>query len=220
RILATVTGPEGFIDENGDNICDDDDIFSSAFDLGETYPSRAYDIGHAAGDDFLGSDGNRSRDQGDTSRHGLDCQKATFRSADIRYVNLAAVTTLFVSQGSNPTICSAGDFADSTLTFDIGSLSVRSGLFLSDGNLMAPNPLHICSTGNPLPSGTEISFSATGGTLEGQTSWVVEDIVSLPTGPYGIRFKAGTTASTGTLTLKVSVPGEQDREFHWNISVE
>src|SRR5690606_13390399 len=47
RIMATVKGTEDFIDVNGNNIFDDDDIFSSEFDLGEPYLSRTYDSGYA-----------------------------------------------------------------------------------------------------------------------------------------------------------------------------
>lgn len=76
------------------------------------------------------------------------------------------------------------------------------------------------SSGNSLPAGTEISFSVEDGTLQGKTSWTVGTEEWLPNGGFGVRFKAGDDPTTALLTLNVAVPGEEEREFYWDITVE
>lgn len=220
RIFATVKGTEDFIDRNGNNIFDDGDTFDATHDLGEPFLSRDYSENYQPDDYFIDTNRNKVRDDGDGLWNGLNCQHTSLCSPDVKYVDLAAITQLFISQGNNPTICSTGTFA-SPVVVPINSTRSLTGLYLSDGNINAENQAPAgCAIGNPLPSGTQISFSTTAGTLEGITSWTVEDIVGAPTGPYGVTLKGGSTATTGTLTLRVSVPDEQVREFYWDVTIQ
>ena len=223
RIMATVKGTENFIDTNGNNVFDDGDIFdSSFFDLDEPYIDQSNTGDYTLGDYFVDTNRNGSRDEGDGLWNGLNCQHSSLCSDTVQYVDLAAHTTVYMSNGANVTICEAGGFAGA-LTVNAGSNLIIGGLYLSDGNNSAQNSSGGCSTGNSLPASTEISFSVDSGTLQGITSWTVGDEERLPNGGeegVGIRYKAGDDPTVALLTLTVTVPGESVKEFYWDITVE
>lgn len=220
RILATVKGTENFIDVNGNNIFDEGDTFNNTFDHGEPYVDTNNSGSYEPGDYFVDTNNNGVRDDGDGLWNGLNCQHSTLCSETARFVDLGVQTIVYMSMGANASICEEGDFDQSSFTVATGSIISLSGLYLSDGNGAAQNSSNPCATGNALPAGTEISFSvSSGGTLEGKTSWTVPDNVGLPTGPYSVRFKAGTTAGSSLLTLRVAVPEEEPKEFYWTIDV-
>jgi hypothetical protein len=219
RVLATVKGTENFVDTNGNNVFDDGDVFNNTFDLGEPYVDSDYSGGYTLGDYFVDTNRNGVRDAADGSWNGLNCQHSSLCSDSVQYVDLGAQTIVYISNGANATICEVGDFSAPSFSTPVGSRLILSGLYLSDGNPVAENPGHVCTTGNPLPSGTEVSFSVSSGTLEGISSWTVPTDASEPTGAYGIRYKAGTTPDEALLTLRVAVPGEETKEFYWTIDV-
>ena len=219
RVLATVKGTENFTDTNGNNVFDDGDIFNNTFDLGEPYVDSDNSGAYTPGDYFVDTNRNGVRDGGDSVWNGLNCLHSSLCSDTEQFVDLGAQTIVYMSNGSNPTICESGDFSTSSFTTAVSSRLNLNGIYLSDGNPAAENPGHPCATGNPLPSGTEISFSVSSGTLEGMSSWTVPANAAEPTGPYRVRFKAGTTPDVALLTLRVTVPGEEVTEFYWDIDV-
>lgn len=220
RVLATVKGTENFVDVNGNNVFDDGDAFNNAFDLGEPFIDLDNSGGYTPGDYFVDTNRNGVRDGGDSLWNGLNCQHTSLCSDPIQFVDLGVQTVVYMSNGANTTICEEGDFAPTSFTTSVSSRLNLSGLYLSDGNDAAQNPGYVCATGNPLPAGTEISFSVSSGELVGITSWTVQTNASLPTGPYDVRFKAGTTADISLLTLRVAVPGEAPKEYYWDIDVQ
>jgi hypothetical protein len=219
RVMATVKGTENFIDTNGNNVFDDDDIFNASFDLGEPYIDQNNSDIYEPGDYFVDTNRNGSRDEGDEVWNGLNCQHSSLCSDTVRYVDLSAETIVYMSNGANVTICEAGDFA-APPTIAPEAAAFIGGLYLSDGNNAAENPGWPCATGNSLPAGTEISFSAEGGTLQTKSSWTVGDEEYLPNGAFGVRFKAGSEPTAALIKLNVAVPGEEEVEFYWDITVE
>lgn len=218
RILATTKGTEHFIDNNGNNIFDDADIFEG-FDLGEPYIDSNGNGQYDEGEYFVDTNNDGVRNGPDGLWNGLNCQHSALCSEDIHFIDIGAHATVYMSNGANPTICEPGDFGAGELELTAGDNITLGGLYLSDGNTGATNPEWVCPVGNPLPAGTEVSFSASAGTLLGKTSWTVRSDATLPTGSYGIRY-TNDNPGLAILTLTVAVPGEESREFYWDIMVE
>lgn len=219
RVMATVKGTENFIDTNGNNVFDDGDIFNANFDLGEPYIDQNNSGDYEPGDYFVDTNRNKERDEGDGAWNGLNCQHSSLCSDSVQYVDLSAETIVYISNGAAADICAAGSFV-APLTVGTQSTLTLGGMYLSDQNDDAENPGWPCSTGNSLPAGTEISFSVEDGTLQGKSSWIVGDEEYLPNGPFSVRFKAGTQPTEALLTLKIAVPGEEEIERYWNITVQ
>lgn len=226
QIFATVKGQEDYIDINGNGIFDDGDEFAG-FDLGEPFTDNNQDGAYVPGFYFVDINGDGVRDSdGDGVWNGPNCQHSALCPADPAdtAIDLAAQQTLYLSDGSNPTICQAGDFPSVggvPLVVPVDSIRDIGGLYLSDGNSMADdNGTHPCATGNPLPHGTTVSFSATGGALRGKTSWTIGDDATRPTGSYNLNIKAPSDPSSELLTLTVTVPEEIEVTWTWVLDFE
>lgn len=225
KVFATVKGTEDFIDNNGNKIFDDGDTFDERFDLGEPYSDNNSNGMYDVGEHFVDSNGNGMRDGPDGLWNGLHCQHSALCAQDGKFVDLGAQTTIYMSNGKitvSEAICEYGDFGvPEKLKFEAGVLRTIGGLYLSDGNTGASNPVDsACPMGNPLPAGTKIAFSVSGGTLQGTTSWTVSDDARAPTGPYGIKYKPAEKAGSEVLTLSVEVPGEEAKETDWTLTIE
>ncbi len=216
QILAVVKGSEYFVDNNGNYLFDDGDVFDvDVHDLGEPFSDNNENGEYDAGEHFVNTDNGPGRSVGDGSWNGPNCQHSS-QCGSRSYVDLAAQTTIFVAKGKTPTICNLGDFADITIGVE-GTVELNN-LFLSDGNSSAENPGHVCLTGNPLPNGTEVSFSVSAGSLRGTSNWVIGNEVE-PTGPYSIDYKAPNTAGVEKLYLTITTPTALF-ETSWRIVVE
>lgn len=227
KIFATVKGMEDFIDNNGNAIFDEattegelDDIFNETFDLGEPFSDNNNNGIYDPGEHFVDSNGDQIRSEGDGLWNGLNCAHSNLCSEDKTFVDLGAETIIFMSNGDNPTICEFGGIGEGPLTVAAGDSERLSGLYLSDGNNGASNESGPCPLGNPLPAGTTVTFTVSGGTLNGRSTWTVSDEAFAPTGPYGVHYTAPDEAGSHTLTLTVAVPGEDEWDREWELAVE
>lgn len=219
RILATAKGTEDFIDNNGNNIFDDGDSFEG-FDLGEPYIDSNGNGQYDLGEYFVDTNNSGERDGPDGVWNGYNCEHSELCAEEgYHFIDIGAHATVYMSHGANATICELGDFGAAELALTAGDNITLGGLYLSDGNSGATNPDWVCPLGNPLPVGTEVSFSVSAGTLIGKTSWTIPSNANLPTGAYGIRY-TNDSPGLAILAMSVDVPGEEGREFYWDIIVE
>lgn len=208
QVFATVKGTEDYIDNNGNKVFDNGDTFTpynDDYDLGEPYSDNDEDGEYDVGEHFVDSNGNNIRDGADGLWNGLNCNDTARCSTNQTFVDLGTQLTLYQSNGYGINICERGGFAANSFEVAAEGVLILGGLFLNDSNPVAENPGHACAFGNPLPNGTNVSFSVSGGSLQGVTSWNIGN-ASAPTGPYGISYKAPSTGGSETLVLTVTVP--------------
>ena len=201
-------------------IIDDMDEFADVNDLDEPYSDYNQNGMFDAGLEVF-SDANLDNEWSikDGLWNGVNCQHSTLCSEQ-ESADLGIQLTLHLADSRNPTICNYGDFPQNhAFSVSTESETTFSGMFLSDGNSSAENDIGGCSTGNALPNGTTVGFSAESGSIKGTSSWVIRDDATLPTGAYRARYSAPTQAGTDTLTLTITVPGEDSVTIEWIVTV-
>lgn len=220
QIFAFIKGSEGFIDKNGNKIFDDGDTFDPAIhEKGEPYSDNNNNGEYDEGEHFTDTNNDGIRTPGNELWDGTNCQHSNLCSPTKNLIDLGTQLTLILSDGRYPTLCSLGEFSGASYSVTPKGSLVLSGLYLSDGNNSADNPLdYPCTQGNPLPVGTTIEFSATNGKLAGTASWSIGN-TTLPTGPYNLRYTAPSEAGIDVITLKITTP-ETIASYNWNINVE
>lgn len=182
-VLATVSGEETFVDANANGIYDSGESFT---DDGEPYIDESDSSAWEVGEFYVDSNGNGSYDGPNGVWDGPGCTDTGCEAAKIISTSLTmALTGDIVYCAITPTTFTIANAGSTSFTFVVG-----------DVNLNAP------------PGGTEISVSATTGTVTGTSSYTVPDMVG---GPVVIGFTlsdadTSTTAVPADLsTLTVSV---------------
>jgi len=109
----------------------------------------------------------------------------------------------------------------------VKQLFLASWILIADANLSSGVTVVNPTGGNPMPSGTTITFSIDGGgaSLVGLTSWTVESTTA-PNGTYGVTVRADAAAMAAdlpspmpTLLLTITPPGSTSTQFSWPITV-
>lgn len=219
QIFATIKGGEGFIDNNGNKVFDDGDIFMPELhEMGEPYSDNNNNEMYDQGEHFADTNNDGVRTEGNNLWSGPNCQHSTLCDPSNDLIELGVQMMLVLSDGRFPSPCNLGDF--NTASFDVsqgGNLSL-GGLYLSDGNYNASSGLEACPLGNPLPVGTTISFKASSGKIIGNANWSVPSTYS-PTGPYYVNYEAPEESGLDVLTLEVTPPLSPTFFYQWNINV-
>lgn len=143
-------------------------------------------------------------------------------------VSISATSTIVMSFNT-ARLFDDGTFGPvgTTITFQQGTSTSRSGIIIADANLNSLVPAANPTGGNPMPAGTTIAFSidGSGASLVGITSWTVAS-TSAPTGTYGVTLRAAAAALAAdlpspmpTLLLTITTPGSAATQFSWPITV-
>ncbi|HEY6529576.1 MAG TPA: hypothetical protein VIZ65_12855 [Cellvibrionaceae bacterium] len=163
KVFAAVSGQENYIDNNGNGIFDEGDIFNPEDDLGEPYADHndngQYDIGEYYDDtngDGVRSPGNKKWDGHACAHLSLCGNKGTVIGQEVQVVFSMKGLDLCYGSPSTP--------RDGTIT-EVAPEGqfILTNIGVSDGNPYAVNTGNLCTNGNPLPYGTKLSFSAQGG---------------------------------------------------------
>jgi adhesin/invasin len=171
-VIAVVRGEEGFTDVNGNGVFDVGEPLS---DAGEPYidanENGVYDVGEF----FVDTNSNGVYDGPNGVWDGPGCQQAGCNPSPLIWQAQRMVFT------GNITTCS---FFPAAINVPNGGSQTFTAT-VADFNGNAPGP------------GTSVSFSATGGTLQGATSVTVPDIVG---GPFTASITLLDAAPTGSPT--------------------
>ncbi|HMY37784.1 MAG TPA: hypothetical protein PK011_00550 [Marinagarivorans sp.] len=215
QVMAYVQGVEEFKDNNSNNVFDDGDTF---VDLPEPFSDDNQNGQYDIGEFFADANNNGKRDVADGKWNGVNCKHSSLCAPASQLVNLSKQLTLFLSYGAFE-ICEPGDFAKTIWVKPKGVTTV-GGMFISDGNGSASNEGHPCKTGNPLPNGTKITFTPSGGSLKGGSGvFTVGADEGLPKGPLGVIYEAPDQAGPQFLTMKIEIPGMLEGSRTWPIVV-
>ena len=168
-VIAVVRGEESFVDTNGNGIYDVGEPFTD----GEEPYIDANDNGmYDVGEQFVDTNQNGVHDGPHGVWDGPTCSQPGWNASPNIWTSLhLAFTGNIVNCTITPNTINVPDGGSQTFTFSV-----------SDANGNAPGP------------GTSITFSASAGTLQGQTSFTLPDIVG---GPY-----------TGSVTLADAALGD------------
>jgi hypothetical protein len=223
-VIAFMNGAEQFDDTNGNNIFDTGDV-GSFRDLGELCVDVDASGGcdPLTGDYFLDSNLNGIVDGADGVWSG-PCLSALNDEPILSNINETAicntpdtvtvsrVATLFLTN-SIVTVLDLGTFPASNTVIDLtdDNEEIFSGMIIGD------------SLGNPLPTGSGISFKFSSSfntpNFTSPTRIIVDD--QAPTGPFGISFSPRTGLDgTTELILDVSVPTSGATEvtsYRWDV---
>jgi len=235
-VVAFMNGAEAFNDTNGNNIFDTGDV-GGFTDLAEL----CVDIDASGtcdpltGDFFVDANLNGVSDAADGNWNGpclsalneepiLDNLNATAICNTPESVTVSRVATLFMSTNTAQ-IISTGTFPafGSTITLN-DDLTGTDPSTIGDGD--TTNDIHeftgmivADSNGNPLPTGTKITFTDPDGAFNfnGSATVTVED--QAPTGPFGVSIITNgiATPGGGRLIMTIDFPNEDghDEEFKW-----
>jgi hypothetical protein len=180
-VIAVVRGEESFVDVNGNGIYDVGEPFT---DMEEPYidanDNGVYDVG----EQFIDTNQNGVHDGPNGVWDGPTCSQPGCNSSPNIWRSLRlAFTGNIVNCTITPNSINVPNAGAQTFAFSV-----------SDANGNAPGP------------GSSITFSATGGTLQGQTSFTLPDIVGGPyTGSVTLADSAPAGAPTaGSLTMTVN----------------
>jgi hypothetical protein len=171
-VIAVVRGEEGFTDSNANGVFDAGEPFS---DAGEPFIDANENGVYDAGEFFVDTNSNGVYDGPNGVWDGPGCAQAGCNPSPLIWQAQRMVFT------GNITSC----------TFFPAAINVPNGgsqtftAFVADSNGNAPGP------------GTSVSFSATGGTLQGATSVTVPDIVG---GPFAASITLLDAAPAGSPT--------------------
>ncbi len=222
-VVAYTQGAEDFTDNNGNNVYDGSDSFSTSQDLDEPYVDEDEDGSYDLGEDFVDSNDNGVWDVADGVWNGpcLSGIDATALCPGATEVAIFETTTMIM-----PTdfarILDFGDFpsggAGSTLgTIDISGLADDAQQNVMNLILVDSNAAADALGSNPLPVGTTFSFTTANGSIEQEFGGAMPDSTSPYAWPVGIRLSKDATPSSGTLTLTVTTPGGDETYFYWTI---
>jgi adhesin/invasin len=182
-VIAVVRGEESFVDSNANGIYDLGEPFT---DLDEPYidanDNGVYDLG----EQFVDTNQNGVHDGPNGFWDGPGCPQAGCSSSPNIWRSLRlAFTGNIVNCSIAPATINVPNAGSETFIFSV-----------SDANDNAPGP------------GTTVSFSATGGSLQGGTSFTVPNIVGGPyTGSVTLVDSAPTSGPTaGSITMTVTSP--------------
>lgn len=214
QVMAYVSGVEEFKDINSNNVFDDGDTFT---DLPEPFSDDNQNGLYDAGEFFVDTNSNGKRDLADGKWNGVNCQHSTLCTPNSQLVTLSQQLTLILSRSAY-SICELGDFTKTFWVQPKGILSV-GGMYISDGNQDATNSGHPCNKGNPLPNGSKISFSVSGGAIKAGGSYTIGANEFLPHGPMGLTWEAPEQAGAQFITIKVEIPGVITSERVWPVVV-
>jgi len=178
-----VRGEEGFVDTNGNGVYDVGEPFT---DLEEPYIDANHNGVYDLGEQFIDTNQNGVHDGPNGVWDGPTCSQPGCNSSPNIWRSL--------------TLAFTGNLPNFNCTITPNAINVPDGgtqrfdFSVGDINNNAPGP------------GTTITFSTTGGSLQGQSSFILPDIVG---GPYtGSVTLADTTladpVASGTLTMTVS----------------
>lgn len=219
QILAVIKGSEGFIDNNGNKIFDDGDAFTpEQHEIGEPYADNNNNGFYDVGEHFTDTNNDGMRNPGNNLWSGPNCQHSSLCDSSSELIDLGVQIRLVLSDWRDPTLCEIGDFAPSSFSLKPKEALSLGGLYLSDGNNNAATGSIACPLGNPLPKGTQVSFSVSTGKLLGTREWQVVDTYE-PTGPYGITYEAPNETTTDVLTLSITPPSSPTLVYQWTINV-
>jgi len=236
-VIAFMNGSEQFNDTNGNNIFDTGDV-GGFVDIGElcvdTDSSGTCDP--LTGDFFLDSNLNGLADGADGNWNG-PCLSALNDEPILATLNETAVcsaqesvtisqaATIFMSTNTAQ-IISTGTFPafGTTITLNDDTGTDLTAATSGDGD--TTNDIHEFtgmiigdSNGNPLPTGTKITFTDPDGAFNFNGSSTITMNKQAPTGPFGVSIITNgiATPGGGRLIMTVDFPNENgnDEEFKW-----
>jgi hypothetical protein len=222
-ILAYTNGAEDFVDSNGNSVFDAGD--AGFTDLGEPYADENENGSYTLNEFFFDSNKNGVRDGGNGKWDGPCLSKVNASALCTGESNVSIYQSQTITLPTNtPRILSLGSFPTPGTTISIqqgGSVSFAN-MIIADNNTVAD-----ALGSNPLPSGTNVTFSIDGPgvTLRGLTTSRIANNVTFPTGPYGTSLVAAIVAPTAdlpvssVLLITFAVPGEPLSQFAWPVVV-
>ncbi len=253
QIYAVVDAAEPFEDRDGNYLFTPGDVFDpDRHDIGDDFVDFNAN-GIFDGREFLiDNNGDRMLTLGDGKWTGPGCMPnedpvtatmfCTSPAADTnnrnKTVKPVRTLTIYMARDDRPTLCDGADegedFDNSVKTVASGGFLTLSGLVLSDGNPYAENKprpapgVPFCDFGNPLPTGTKVSFSVDPGEIKSAKEFVIGNQYGSPEAKtYGVIYAAPkvTENTTAFLTMKITIAsagGEQlAKEFSyiWPINI-
>ena len=195
-LLATAIGEESFRDANGNGVFDNGETFT---DLGERFLDLNENGTYDAGEPIYDFNNNGIRDPADGIFNGVLCADTTGRCDASKKTTGIGVSNLIIMSDS------VGHSTPATVP-DVPAVPTLSPA------ITKPNTETYFITfkdrnGNPLPATTklEATLAGTGLTLLDPASYVVPCTTDPTTYPFTIT--AATTATDGSLQIKVTSPG-------------
>lgn len=228
-VIAYTSGAEDFIDTNGNNVFDADDVAFFPGDGAEDLDEACVDenangtCDFGAGEFFV----DFNEDRAWTTKNGL-WDGPCLTSVDSRAlcpgnesVIISRVLTI-VMPFETARIWDQGDFPAPGSTIDLtdGDPDFYSGLRIADSNTNAGTSIVDQPTlGNPMSVGTTIQFSTTNGSIVSDSNFTVPGNVTRPTGPYFLIIEPdGDTNASGILTLEITSPGSDTvTTYFWRV---
>lgn len=206
QIFAYAQGSEIYVDNNSNKVFDDGDTFNIATnDVGEPYSDNNGNGKYDSDEYFVDANSNGKHDGPDGKWNGLNCRHSTLCSNNSQLAVISQQLTLYLATGEVAE-CEEGEFGRALWVEPKGSITV-SGLYLSDGNVNAKNAQgYGCLTGNSLPNGTKVEFSASAGTLKTFGVVDIADNSVFPNGPYSVVYTAADKIGVEYINLKITQP--------------
>ncbi|HKY93225.1 MAG TPA: Ig-like domain-containing protein [Nevskiaceae bacterium] len=230
-VLAYAIGEESFVDADGDGLRDPTETSRFAEnDLPEAFVDKDADGNRDATDalteEFFDFNRNFAYDDADGKYNGLLCDNGTVDEDGNPVPVLCPLPrTLYVRDSQTIVMSGSNAVVNKALTSNRGDVSVTNEISYDEtdgdivvqaGQVIVLNVVVRDVNDQPMPSGTTVSFSASGeaGTVLGTSSFTVpcttNDTAIANT--YGVAFKgaaveAPATEATGLLELKITSPG-------------
>lgn len=233
-ILALAQGQEDFNDLNKNNFFDDGDEFIvSLHDKGEPFlDHRRYFVKNNVGEIekpvyreklitsdfiegdyyFIDSNSNGYRDKGDGKFSGVNCFHSTQCAKEQALVDITAEAIFHMASDDRPLLCQNATQSGLLKALPEGTVTL-SGIVFCDPR-----------TGGPLPFGSRIEASAVDGSITNVRGPNV--ITESFTEANSVTFKAGKDATSGIVTLSVTIPkgyrdgtGDYTATYDWGVSI-
>lgn len=163
KVFAGVSGQENYLDNNGNGIFDEGDVFNPEDDLEEPYADHNDNGQYDVGEYYDDANGDGTRSPGNKKWDGHACAHPTLCGNKGTVIG-QEVQVVFSRKGLDLCYGSPSTPRDGTIT-EVAPEGqfILTNIGVSDGNPYAVNTGNLCANGNPLPYGTKLSFSAQGG---------------------------------------------------------
>lgn len=229
-IIAFTDGAEAFSDANGNAVFEGAAVGDTFTDLSEPFVDENENGVYDTGEFFVDTNNNNSRDTGNSAWDGpcLSTVSASALCTGSGTVSISS-TSIVVMSFNTARLFDDGTFGPegTTITVTQGTDVTRNGIVIADANLNSTATVANPTGGNPMPAGTEITFSIDGGgaSLAGLTTWTVGS-TSAPTGTYSATVRAEAVdpadplpAPMPNLLLTVTPPDAGPTQFSWPIDI-
>lgn len=209
-MLVYTNGAEVFSDQNGNNIFDAGDLFTASDDLGEPFVDNNENGERDPGEQFVDTnDSANFEPDGNGEWDGPCLQEA---NADAICSGGESVVIyrqfLIITPTDSARLLSSSHLPGELV--DLSATNQTVSVTIADSNTQADT-----FGGNPMGSGTTVSFRTTNGTITSQGPGNVP-VTTVPT-THSVTLTGDGTSSSGTLTLIVTSNGVE-KAFNWPVS--